>query len=332
MLATRFDRRSAGVLMLLAILSGCGGATTSATPSLASASILPDKNAKGGGGKGGSGGFIFTVQLYGNDATVYSRNGLSLNYQESIQGLSSPQGTRATNQGWWYIANGTAQNVLVYRAKKNKDPKYSTTLNDYGEYPVNVDLTPSRQVVAVSNLESVSSGAGSVSVYLNRQTQPSRKLVYTGSGTVYGYGIAVDHQGNCYWSFNKSITSGNGGIVEFAGCSGSGTLIVGGIGNAGGMAFDQKGDLFYVDRSNQSINICPKGTGKKCSIVVQATSSEPIQPVNINFDVRDKYLWVADESGYVDAVDTKTDTIVVRDQAVDGSSNPPFGVAPEPGA
>jgi hypothetical protein len=55
-----------------------------------------------------------------------------------------------------------------------------------------------------------------------------------------------------------------------------------------------------------------------------------ILPININFDMKQKYLWVADAAGYIDAVD-KNGTVVYTTSAVGGPTDPPFGIAPAPG-
>lgn len=269
--------------------------------------------------------FMYTAQLYGHDAKIYQRHGVTLTYKKTISnGLSAPQGTVATPDGWWYVANSGHSNVLVYRTTKHGARGPLASLDDYGQSPVNVDVNPSRRLVAVSNGSTVGGGAGSVSVYLNRQAEPSRTLTY-GSHVLQGEGVAIDRQGDCYWSFNDGKNGGS--IVEFTGCNGSGTLVATTpIGFAGGLAFDQSGDLFYVDQSS-GIYRC-KHTAN-CSLWV-AVGSELGVPTNINFDHKSKHLWVADATGYIDAVELKS-RVVTRIQAQDGPSDPPFGIAPEPG-
>ena len=141
--------------------------------------------------------------------------------------------------------------MLVYRTtSKGPNGPIGTPLDDSGEVPVNVSVTPNRRLVAVSNATSAGSGTGSVSVYLNRATQPSRTLTY-GSDLLVGEGIAIDPQGNCYWSFDDaSKPTEVGSIVEFTQCSGSGTLVISGISSAGGVVFDQSGNLYYIDQAS----------------------------------------------------------------------------------
>lgn len=332
MAANIAGRFIAGSFVSAALLAGCGTSATSGIPNGPAQSLLTDPRAVAletteTPDAPNSTIFMYSVNLYGHDAKIYQRNGLTLTYEKTItKGLSQPQGSVATVNGFWYIANGGHSNVVVFR--KAPKPKLVrgpvSSLDDYGQIPVNVDVTPSRKLVAVSNGSSTTGGTGSVSVYLNRQVEPSRTLTY-GSDIVQGEGVAIDHQGNCYWSFND--TAKGPAIVEFAGCSGSGTIVATpSIGVAGGMAFDQSGDLFYVDQSS-GIYRC-KHTSK-CKLWV-GVGSELGVPTNINFDHKSKHLWVADATGYIDAIDWKT-AAVTRMPAQDGPSDPPFGIAPEPG-
>jgi hypothetical protein len=312
-------------LVLAGLLHGCASAPNASTPSASLAAPLVrglplPEIVTPGGHSSGFGMWMYTAQLYGNDAEVYKRKGLSLTFFESIPGLSAPQGTEATVNGWWYVTNGGQSNVVIYRST-NKGPKGpESSLNDSGQIPSNVAVTPNRRLVAVSNTSTIGGGAGSVSVYLNRQTEPSRNLTY-GTDPLQGTGITIDHRGNCYWSFNDPNT-GSGSIVEFAGCNGRGALVVPSIPSSGGIAFDQRDDLYYVDRTT-GIYECKRTS--HCRLFATGFGL----PVNINFDHKSKYLWVADATGYIDAIDLRGK--VYRYPAEGGPTNPPFGIAPAPG-
>jgi DNA-binding beta-propeller fold protein YncE len=333
MTANLAGRFAAGAFLSAALLAGCSSSTPAPVPAGPAQQLLSNPHTVGRGTITNSAqlyghdSFVYTAQLYGHDAKVYKRKGLALTYQRTLtKGLSDPQGTMATNDGWWYIANGGRSNVLIYRkAHGHRDVRGPLgSLDDYGQMPVNVSLTPSRRLIAVSNGSTMGGGAGSVSIYLDRQAEPSRTLTY-GSDVVQGEGVAVDRKGDCFWSFNDGANGGS--IVEFAKCNGTGTLVATPpIGVAGGMAFDQSGDLFYVDQSS-GIYRC-KHTAN-CELWLGVGSELGI-PTNINFDHKSKFLWIADATGYIDAVDSHTGA-VTRIQANDGPSDPPFGVAPEPG-
>ena len=126
-------------LAAVALLSGCAGSSPVVTPQsaietsrvLATAAFNPDAQHFGNDYR-----FIYTAQLYGNDVSVYRRNGLTLTYLKNAnkKGLSAPQGTVTTVNGWWYVANGGDSNVLIYRTKKGgqrvRTNRWTTTRQD----------------------------------------------------------------------------------------------------------------------------------------------------------------------------------------------------------
>jgi DNA-binding beta-propeller fold protein YncE len=268
---------------------------------------------------------MYSSQPSANEIVIYrrKRDGFTLTRRKTLtRGFSSPMGMVTTRDGWWYIANSGASNVLVYRTTREGLEGPKRTLRDAGQVPVNVNVTPDRQLVAVSNGSTTQGGAGSVSVYLNGQNEPSRILTY-GTDSIQGEGIAIDSHGNCYWSFNDPLKLG-GSIVEFAGCKGSGTLFKSGILIAGGLAFDRSGSLYYVD---QLLGIF-KCKGSSCSIFTPVGLGGIILPANINFDNRSpQSLWVADAAGYIDAVNLQGLIAYILD-VLGGITAPPIGIAP----
>jgi DNA-binding beta-propeller fold protein YncE len=236
-------------------------------------------------------------------------------------------GMVTTPGGWWYIANSGASNVLVYRASRKGLKGPVATLQDDGQVPVNVNVTSDRQLVAVSNGSTTAGSAGSVSVYVNGQHEPSRILTY-GTDPIQGEGVAIDSHGNCYWSFNDPERL-SGSIVEFAGCAGHGTIFKAGILEAGGLAFDRSGNLYYVD---QLLGIFKCQSSSSCSIFTPVGLSGLVLPANINFDDgHPQNLWVADAAGYIDAVNIRGLIAYILD-VLGGVTAPPIGIAPAPGS
>ena len=273
--------------------------------------------------------FMYSSQPASNEVVVYKRSSKSYtltSYETLSSGFSKPMGMVTTPDGHWYVANSGASNVLLYRTTRRGPQGPKATLADNGEVPVNVDATPSRELVAVSNGGDNGGGAGSVSVYLNRQNAPSRTLTY-GTDPVQGEGIAIDSHGNCYWSFNDPIKL-TGAIVEFTGCAGTGTLFTSGILKAGGVAFDRSGNLYYVD---QLLGVF-KCHGSSCTIFAPIVLGGLIKPININFDHSNpQNLWVADGAGYIDAVNLQG-LVAYLLQILGGVTDPPSGIAPAPGS
>lgn len=324
--ATLIGRPTLSAILALGLLGGCTASSlqTPATPALALSRTLAAKPPQAIEPSLLPGGMMFTAQLYGNDVGVYRRMRLNLTYFETISnGLSGPQGMVATENGWLYVANGGHSNVLLYRVTDHGTKGPLGSLDDYGQLPVNVDVLPNRRLVAVSNGSTIYKGAGSVSVYLDRRAEPARILTF-GSDPLEGMGVAIDHRGNCYWSFNDP-KSGGGSIVKFPHCAGSASIVVSSIAKAGGIAFDKRGNLYYVDQTS-GIYRCVRTS--RCALFATGFGD----PNNINFDHSSKNLWVADATGFIDAVNAKTGAIEYTVKAIGGATDPPFGIAPEPGS
>lgn len=323
--ATFIARLAAVAAATLALLSGCAGSSPQ-IPVQSGVDISKALAAKQPPVTDIPDFFIFSAQLYGNDIGVYRRRGLSLTYYETLlKGLSSPQGMVTTLDGWMYVANSGHSNVLIYREERRGPEGPLKALHDSGQIPVDVDVHISRKLVAVSNGSTTYKGSGSVSIYVNKQDHPARILTFgRGSDALAGMGVAIDRQGNCYWSFNDPA-SGSGSIVEFAACEEPGSVVVPTISVAGGIAFDQHDNMYYVDQTN-GIYKC-RGTSN-CALFAIGFGD----PVNINFDHKHKNLWVADATGYIEAVNPETGAIEYTVKAIGGPTNPPFGIAAEPGS
>ena len=272
--------------------------------------------------------WLYASQPANNDVVVYrrKRHNLTLTYYETLtSGFSAPMGMVATPDGDWYVANSGSSNVLVYSTTRHGPQGPVATLRDDGNVPVNVAANPNHRLVAVSNGSTTGGAAGSVSVYLNQRKSPARTLRY-GSDPIRGAGIALDSNGNCYWSFNDPRTL-TGSIVEFAGCNGTGTLLTSGILRAGGLAFDSSGNLYYVD---QLLGVF-KCLGSVCHLIAPIGLNGLILPTNINFDNGNPAnLWLADAGGYVDALNFQG-LILYTLQIIGGVLDPPVGIAPAPG-
>lgn len=313
-------------LLSAALLCACGAGAGSSTPALSSLDVRSALNVKQGGSSS-FGNWIYTARLYDHDLQVYERNGNSVTYFETLPGFNGPFGTHTTPNGWWYIAESGNADVAIYQSKKSGPVGPFPPLVDYGQVPVNVDVLPNRRLVAVSNQSTLSSGSGSVSIYLNRQTNPSRMLTY-GSGKVAGMGVAISHQGDCYWSINGT-SSGSGAIVKFPACNGSGSVVVSGIPVVGGIIFDQSDNLYYIDQT-YGIYQC-----KKVSACQPFVAQYPGSWINMNFDHKSKDIWVADTTGYIvevsDLTNKKKGPTVTRTATEGGASGGPYGIAPAPG-
>ena len=192
---------------------------------------------------------VYSAQPFSNDLSVYRRKGLSLEYLETLTvGIAAPQGTVNPKRLVVPYQRRKVQRADL-SAHENGPKGPVATLGDIGEIPVNVDVTPARKLVAVSNERGLQR-QGKRQRLPQRPVEPSRNLTY-GNDLLLGQGVAIDPQGNCFWSFDDlSKPSAPGSIVEFSGCSGTRTLVKSGITSAGGMTFDRNGNLYYIDEAS----------------------------------------------------------------------------------
>jgi hypothetical protein len=286
----------------------------------------------------GNGKFVATLQAYGSDADVYQvitipaarpqghhhPSGPYLSFLSSFTtALSAPYGTAITPSGTWYIANSGAANVPVFTISSSGVVTGPIeTLSVPGGLPVDVDANATGSLVAVSNYANPS-GVGSIELYVGGSTTPTRTLSVT--GPAFGIAVALDKAGNCYWSYNTNpSTGGPGEIVEFVKCRGAAKPIAA-VGFAGGLAFNEANDLFYVDQDAQAVYRCVGNAS--CHVLASGFGD----PWGINFDSGWKHLWLTDLAGTIFALNQKTGAILSSTPAEGGESDPPFGVAAAPG-
>jgi len=87
----------------------------------------------------------------------------------TLNGVINPQGMFVTPNGWLYVANTGANNILVFK-KGGLNP--IETLQDPNQYPVDVTVDSNGTVYA-SNIFDVFGNPGSVTVWRNGSTTPT---------------------------------------------------------------------------------------------------------------------------------------------------------------
>ena len=113
-------RTSVFLFLPAGLLGGCTGGSPGSSASFLALSNNLSGTAVSPPAARNSREWMYAAQLYGNDASVYQRDRLSLTYYETVSmGLASPYGTVATPNGWWYVANGGHSNVVIYRTTAN---------------------------------------------------------------------------------------------------------------------------------------------------------------------------------------------------------------------
>ena len=224
-------------------------------------------------------GFVYACVPSENSCSVYDTNGNLVG--TLTDGLSAPAGTMANTQGLLYIANATGANVAVFA---NGGTTPVETLADPGEEPG--DVAVSKKLVVVSNEYGISSSPPNVAVYKKGATSPS--YVLNAPGAFQGIGVAIDTKGNCYWSYNADSSSG-GHIIEFAGCKPKSKAVDLGLtlGDAGGLAFDGDGNLWFTDQSSGLYRCAGVSS---CTLVAGGFSD----PLAIHFNKGATTLYLAD--------------------------------------
>ena len=224
------------------------------------------------------GPFVYGCASEGGFCNVYGAKGNLL--RTVSNGLLGPMGIATDSAGRWYVANSKMSNVLVFAGGRTAPVR---TIADAGQAPG--DVAAGRNEVAVSNIAGLPSGPASVSVYRHGATSPSEVLHY--AAAAQGVSIAYDFYGNCYWSF--SAGTAGGGIVEFPKCSANKAPVELklAIASPGGIAFDRKHDLWYVD---QTAGLFECRGVKSCVLV----ASGFVDPFLIKFDEHGDDLYLMD--------------------------------------
>lgn len=350
---TVFAVRRLAVVSAALLLAGCAGGsmqTASQTPTLTKGAValnvvppavsslfhgMVQSRARMGTAQPEAGGkFVTTLQAYGSDADVYGvttipgarprghhPHGPYLTFLSSFSaGLNEPAGAAITPNGTWYIANLQDFNVPVYTISSSGVVTGPTeTLSDPNGEPVDVDSNATGSLVAVA--DGNPSGQGALELYTGGSTTPTRTLSV--AGAEIGIGVALDKANNCYWSYNS--VSSTAAIVEFPKCRGSAQPIVS-VGYAGGLAFNEANDLFYVDQTAGTVNRCSGHAS--CHVLASGFAD----PWGINFDSGWKHLWLTEfETGNIYALNPKTGAILSTTTSPDGSGSQLLGIAAAPG-
>ena len=183
-----------------------------------------------------------------NNITVLDR---AAHLMGQITGLSSPQGLFVDSNRNVWVANTNANDVLEF-PRRTTSP--SVTLNDPGEFPVDVTVCPNGTVF-VSNRSATSGGTGSIAVYPSGDTSPTASLSYPGQG--YNFFVTCDRSGNVLTTLNLDANNppyGPAGVVEYpAGVQSGVTLLPISLGFPGGIKPDNAGNLLVNDQLARTV-------------------------------------------------------------------------------
>jgi hypothetical protein len=151
---------------------------------------------------------------------IYPQSGKTQKMVGQITGLKQPQGLTTDAQGNLYVANTNDSNVLVYAPPYTGSP--AVTLNDSGEFPVDVAVS-SAGVVAVTNICSAPhcrADTASVNIYAQGSTTPCATLSDDQLGIFNLVRVnfaGFDAAGNLYVDGNDPYNEASFGFIQ-GGC------------------------------------------------------------------------------------------------------------------
>jgi streptogramin lyase len=301
----------AAVIASALTLAGCNGGGISPAPATNGPA---SSNARTIASPDAAKSYAYTCQNVGTvDCLVYKGTKL---YKTIKSGVKSPTGVAAGKDGTFYVADQSANAILVFSAGGKSLKK---TLGNGGNAPV--DVAVSGGALAVANTHSMtffSAGA----------TKPTRTL--KDSDQSMGIGAAFDLKGNCYWSLATKKSGMQ--VDEFKGCKGKRRRLKLGSGSPYGLAFDGSGNLWYASYLSSANGVYKCQGVSSCALVW----SNFVNPQYVNFSSDFSSIWVSDTGNYqygaalyqIDVANGKT-----LKKITNGISffDPPTGVAAGPG-
>ncbi|HEY3676352.1 MAG TPA: hypothetical protein VGK84_10220 [Candidatus Tumulicola sp.] len=259
---------------------------------------------------------------YGNSTVVYYDKGTGPNnpVAGTLTGtFESPEDMAVDASGNLYVANGNAQNVLVYPAGATSP---GTTLSAPDGFPDDVAVAPNGTVYA-ANLWGMAGNPGTIEVYKKGTTSPTSVLRDQGFSEVMG--VALDRRGNVFVSYNQNHET-FGAVEEFRNGSPVATKIS--VGTAGGIGFDPYGHMLLIDRKSSTLNVYDAGSTKpKYKLAL------PGSPIYFKIGPNKKMLYVANlTQGEIDAYDYTPSKITLVNKITNGmnASSDNLGVALSP--
>lgn len=160
----------------------------------------------------------------------------------ALSNLLGVNAIETDSSGNLWVPNVTSSNDNVVVEYAPDCGSAGTTLTDTNGQPVDIAFA-SNGIIYVSDILGNGSEAGDISVFPKGATEPSSKL--TNPKVFFSLGVAVDTKGNVYQSYLGSSGSSGGGVLEFKGGKGSGSVLK-------GIKLSEPGTVF-VDENNNII-------------------------------------------------------------------------------
>jgi hypothetical protein len=233
---------------------------------------------------------VFVSDAANNVVNLYNLAGKQL---AQLTGFSEPQGLTVDADGNLYVANTGDSNILIYAPPYSGTP---TTLDDSGQFPVDVAVINNGEFVAVTNIISTSDGPGSVTLYKNGK----QGATISNSDWARIYFEGFDASGNLY--FDGEGTSGAVLVGEIAKLTSGGSTITtlttnNSIEFPGGVQVTNGGKIAIDDQEGFAVYTydAPK-SGSLGSPIKTTDLTGSGDPVSFAFNGDNRVLWTADAS------------------------------------
>jgi hypothetical protein len=273
----------AGIAAALVGCSGPAGVTGLAPGSLSGAAARSGT---------ASTGRIYSSS-YSDNTVVYYDKGTGPNnpVAGSLAGtFEAPENMAVDAGGNLYVANGDAQNVLVYAPGATSPTR---TLSAPDGFPDDVAIAPDGTVYA-ANVWGMAGNPGTIEVYANGSATPTSVLRDDAFSEVVG--VALDHAGNVFVSYNANHGQ-DGFVEEFHKGNAIATKIK--VAAAGGIGFDPYGHLLLINRTASTLDVYAPGSSKPLHKLAL-----PGSPIYFKIGSNGKMLYVANfAQGEIDAFD-----------------------------
>jgi hypothetical protein len=303
-----------------ALAAGCYESSTSAPPPQSSAA----RSARFDWAAHKESRLIFSASASNNTVDYYVKGtGPNNPVAGSLSGtFSAPEGIGIDSKGDVYVANGNAENVLVYAAGSSSP---TGTLDDPNEFPIGVTVGPDGTVY-VANIDGPIGASGDVVVYAPGSSEPTKTL--HAKCFLHVLGVALDKNGNLFASCDIAPGAGHGSVIEFKAGSTTGIATHITLGSAGGLGFDGAGHLLAIDVNGPTLNVYNVGNPKPIDKLKLPGAS-----IYFSFGRHSNVLYVADYSlGEIDVFRYSPSKLTQINKITNGmsSSSGNIGIANTP--
>jgi hypothetical protein len=238
------------------------------------------------------------------------------NLGNNADGVDGPDGNWVDKSGNLYVANYANESITEYNSAGNLIFTYTGGISD------SIGVTTDKN----GNVYEADFDYPNLNGYVNEYAQQSNTVAATCSPGGGVESVAVDKQGDVFAAYNNSSYTA-GYIVEYPGgltASGcSGTVLPITLAYAGGMVFDNAGNLVVCDQGNHVVDVL----APPYSSVTSTLGSGFEDPFHVTIDRKNDLAYVADlDNETVSVLDYPSGSLVATLGSANGLSMPAAAV------